>query len=147
MKNTLIIVISLLLGLCGCTQYNGHIGPIFGSWSLIEISEDGVALKMKEETTFSFQNQIVEVIKREDSSFSTTYRYGNFEKTDNLLILKFQTSPTSTGNTAYMTPDWIYLPLDETSIPMDIKELNGKKMELVLTSGPKTLQYTFVRTW
>ena len=59
MKNTLIIVISLLLGLCGCTQYNGHIGPIFGSCSLIEISEDGVALKMNEENTFSFQNQIV----------------------------------------------------------------------------------------
>ena len=94
-----------------------------------------------------FQNQIVEVIKREEPPLTSVYRYGNFEKTDDMLILKFQTKPTDNGNTAYMTPDWMYLPLDEGSLHMEIKELNGKKMVLMLKTESGMLQYTFSRTW
>ncbi len=134
-------------GICGCTQYNGHLGPIFGSWALIEISQDGMPLNLEEETIFSFQNQIVQVVKREEPPMTSVYRYGNFEKTDNSLILKFQINPTPSGNMGYMTPDWMYLPLDESAIRFNIKELNGKKMVLVLMSGSRSLQYTFTRTW
>lgn len=147
MKSRLIIIVSALLCLCGCTQYNGYLGPIFGSWSLDEITEDGMALQMAKETVFCFQNQIVEVIKREEPPLASLYRYGNFEKTEDTLILKFQIKPTESGNTSYMTPNWMYLPLDEPTLPMEIKELNGKKMVLRLKTESGTLEYTFSRTW
>lgn len=136
-----------IFGLCGCTQYNGYIGPIFGSWALMEISEDGLPLTMDEETVFSFQNQVVQVIKRAEPPFPSAYRYGNFVKTDDTLTLKFQTSPTESGSQMYMTPDWLHFPADEMIIVMDIKKLDSKEMVLDLISGPSHLQYRFARTW
>lgn len=147
MKKTLIMTFLALVFLCGCTQYNGHIGPIFGSWSLIEISNDGEPLEMKDKTVFSFQNEVVQVLLTADDPQSPTTRYGNFVKTDDTLTLKFQTKPTEGDSHMYMTPDWIYFPLDVTPIVMDIKVLNGKEMILVLESGPTPLQYKFKRTW
>ncbi len=140
-------MILALIGLCGCTQNNGYIGPIFGSWSLVEISENGDSLVFKDETTFSFQNEVVQVIRYADNYMSTSTRYGNFVKDDETLTLKFQTRPTESGSQMYMTPDWIYLPIDLSAIYFDIKKLNGKEMILVLESGPTSLQYKFVRTW
>lgn len=148
MKSRWIIsIFVILIYLCGCTQYNGHLGPIFGSWSLVEVTEEGVPLNLDEETVFSFQNQIVQVVKRVEPPMTSIYRYGNFEMEDNRLVLKFQSISSSVSNKAYMTPDWIYLPLDDPSLLFDIKELNGKEMVLVLMSGTKRLQYTFTRTW
>lgn len=147
MKKTLMIMILALIGLCGCTQNNGYIGPIFGSWSLVEISDNGSPLKLNYETTFSFQNEVVQVIRCVDEYMSTSTRYGNFVKGDDTLTLKFQTIPTESGNQMYMTPDWIYFPTDLSAINFDIKKLNGKEMILVLESGPTPLQYKFVRTW
>lgn len=147
MKNRLIILVTILLCMGGCTQYNGYIGDIFGSWSLDKITENGLVLQMTEETVICFQNQIVEVVKRQEPPLSSVSRYGNFEKTKDILILKFQIKPTENGNTSYMTPNWMYLPLDEPSIPMEIKELNGKRMVLQLMTDSGSLQYTFSRTW
>ncbi len=147
MKKTLLMTILALIGLCGCTQYNGYIGPIFGSWSLVEISDNGMPLEMDEKTIFSFQNEVVQVFLEAEDPLPPTMRYGNFEKTDDTLTLKFQTTPTESGSHMYMTPDWIYLPLDVSAINFDIKKLNGKEMVLVLESGSSPLQYKFERTW
>lgn len=147
MIRTLTMTIVALLGICSCTQNNGYIGAIFGSWSLIEISEDGIPLEMEYETIFSFQNQVVQVTKRENPPMASVYRYGNFEKTDNILILKFQTTPTASGNLGYTIPNWLYFPLDVSPIVMDIKDLNGGKMVLELATEDKVLEYTFARTW
>lgn len=147
MKKIFLMTFLALIGLCGCTQYNGHIGPIFGSWSLVEISNEGIPLEMNEKTIFSFQNEVVQVLLRNDEPMPSLTRYGNFVKTDDTLSLKFQTAPTAGDSHMYMTPDWIYLPLDVTPIVMDIKKLNGSEMILVLQSGPTPLQYKFERTW
>lgn len=147
MRKTLIMLIMAFLGLCGCTQYNGHIGLIFGSWSLVEISENGIPLKMDDMTVFSFQNEVVQVLLRADDPMPSITRYGNFVKTDDKLILKFQTKPTEGDSYMYMTPYWLHFPLDEDAILMDIKKLTGKEMILVLETGPNPLQYKFTRTW
>ncbi len=147
MKKVLMVTILALVGLCGCTQYNGHIGPIFGSWALVEISNDGAPLEMKDKTVFSFQNEVIQVTLVNEEPLASTIRYGNFVKTDDTLTLKFQTKPTEGDTHMYMTPDWIYFPLDVNSILMDIKKLNGKEMILVLETGPTPLQYKFERTW
>lgn len=147
MRNTLIIIAIGLLCLCGCTQYNGYIGPIFGSWALVEISEDGVPLEMEDETVMSFQNEVVQITKRMEPPLSSEFRYGNFVKTDDSLILKFETTPNQYGNTSYMWPDWLHFPLDEQSLSFHIIKLDGKRMVLELNKEHSSLIYTFTRTW
>lgn len=146
MRKALIMMVLALFGMCGCTQYNGHIGPIFGSWSLVEISEDGTPLKMDETTVFRFQNEVVQITKRVEPPMPSVYRYGNFVKTEETLTFKFQTKPTAGDSHMYMTPEWLHFPMDGTVV-MNIQELNGKKMVLLLMSGSTQLKYTFTRTW
>ena len=146
MRNTLIIITIGLLCLCGCTQYNGYIGPIFGSCALVEITEDGVPLEMTDETVMSFQNEVVQIVKRQEPPLKSEFKYGNFVKTNDCLILKFQTTPNQYGNTSYMWPDWMYLPLDEKSLSFHIIQFDGKKMVLDLDKGHSSVIYTFKRT-
>lgn len=147
MKKALIMMMLAFIGVCGCTQYNGHLGPIFGSWALQEISDDGVVLNIEDNTVFSYQNEVVQIQKTLESPLMPVTRYGNFVKNDNKLIMKFQSEPTESGARTYMAPGWLYFPADESIISFDIKYLDGKKMVIVLTSGSKPLQYTFTRTW
>lgn len=133
--------------LCGCTQYNGHIGPIFGSWALTEIKEEGRELPLEFETVFSFQNEIVQVNKLTDPPFRTEEKYGNFTVTKEHLTLRFQARPTESGSYMYMTPDWLYFPEDGEPIVFDIRKLNGSAMELSLEVDGKKLYYTFRKTW
>ena len=140
-----IIILSLLI-LCGCTQYNGYIGPIFGSWSLVELTEDGIPMQLYGETVFSFQNELVRVIRFNEDPYVTHTKYGNFTVTDELLTLKFQDSPNTEGD-MYMTPDWLHFPLNGDPIVFDIKKLNGSEMILHLDSGGKILVYSFKKTW
>ena len=148
MKNSFafILLISILI-LNSCTQNNGYIGPIFGSWSLVEISEDGVPMQLEEETIFSFQNQVVQVMKYKEFPFVSTIKYGNFKITDDVLTLKFQLESTDVDNYMYLTPDWLCFPLDGEPINFDIKQLNGSQMVLTLDDKGKKLDYKFRKTW
>lgn len=136
-----------LMAAGGCTQYNGHIGPIFGSWALVEIAEDGTSLELEDETVFSFQNEIVQVIRLDDPPYETTVRYGNFSITDETLTLKFQNFPTVTGSYMYLTPDWLHFPRGGNPIEFDVRKLSGSEMRLVLDNGGKTYEYNFRKTW
>ena len=141
-----ITVITLCL-LSGCTQNDGHIGPIFGSWSLVGITEDGVPIDTGDETVFSFQNEVVKVVRLVDPPYSTVTKFGNFTLSHDMLTLKFQVGPTPSDSYMYMAPDWLYFPKGETIIHLDINKLNGSEMELTLDNGEKTLGYTFRKTW
>lgn len=140
------IVLSLTL-MCGCTQYNGYIGPIFGSWSLVAMTEDGVPVDYGDDTVFSFQNEIVRVIRLVDPPYSSLTRYGNFTLSDDLLTLRFQSDPTPSGSYMYTTPDWLNFPEDGAPIRLEIRKLNGSEMVLVLENGGKTFGYSFKKTW
>ncbi len=140
------IVLSLSL-LCGCTQYNGHIGPIFGSWALVDVTEDGSNVSLDDETVFSFQNEVVQVLRLTDAPYEVEARYGNFSISDEYLTLKFQSQPTADGSYKYMVPDWLYFPEDGKPIQFDVRKLNGSEMILSLDSGSKVLVYTFKKTY
>ncbi len=146
-KSYIAIIVAALAMLCGCTQNNGHIGPIFGSWALVGIEEDGKTLPLEGETVFSFQNEILQVMRLESAQYTEVIKYGNFKISDDVLILKFQNHPTENGNYMYMTPDWIHLPLDGNPIKFDVKKLSGSEMVLILNSEEKPLTYTFKKTW
>lgn len=140
------IVLSLSL-ICGCTQYNGHIGPIFGSWSLVAMTEDGLPIDLADETVFSFQNEVVRVVKLVDPPFSSLSRYGNFTLSDDVLTLRFQSKPTASDSHLYLTPDWLHFPQDGSAIRFDVKKLSGSEMQLTLYSDGKTYGYSFKKTW
>lgn len=147
MKKSFIAFIVLSLSvLCECTQYNGHIGPIFGSWSLVSLTEDGSPMTLDDETVFSFQNEVVQVIRMIDAPYEIAARYGNFSISDDRLTLKFQSQPTADGSYKYMVPDWLYFPEDGNPIQFDIRKLSGSEMILALDSGNKILIYTFKKT-
>lgn len=143
---TLLITLALIL-ISGCTQNNGHIGPIFGSWSLVGITDGGESLDLDGETVFSFQNKVVQVTKLVDPPYTVLTRYGNFVISDDFLTMKFQLGPTSEGSYAYTLPDWIYFPQDEGQIRFDVKKLKGSEMILILESGDSHLEYYFKKTW
>lgn len=148
MKTICSILTALTLLLAGgCTQYNGHIGPIFGSWSLISLTEDGEPLEIESETVFSFQNEVVRVTKLVDPPYSVIHRFGNFTLSDDVLALKFQNAPTSTGNYLYTTPNWLYFPLDEPSILLSVSKLTGSEMVLTLDKDGMVYVYSFRKTW
>lgn len=147
MKKIYILLLGVVLvALGGCTQNNGHIGPIFGSWSLVGMTEDGEPLDLSGETIFSFQNVLVQVTKYEDDPYNPIIRYGNFTMEDDILTLKFQNKPTPTGSYTYVTPEWLHFPSDG-NLNFDVKKLNGSKMELVLDNDGKIYEYSFKKTW
>lgn len=137
----------LIILLGGCTQNDGHIGPIFGSWSLVAMTEDGEPIDPGVETVFSFQNEIVRVVKLVDPPFSTIDRYGNFSIADDVLTLRFQAKPTQSGSYMFVTPDWLHFPKDGNLINFDVRKLEGSRMELSLDIGGKIFGYTFKKTW
>lgn len=147
MNKIYIAIMMTLLLLCGCTQNNGDIGPIYGSWALIGITEDGTAIAMEDETVFSFQNEIVQVIRLAEPPYSSEYKYGNFSVTDKVLTLKFQAHPTASGSYMYMTPTWLHFPEDGKPILFDIRKLEGGSMILDLSNDGKKYSYTLKRTW
>lgn len=146
-KSYISIIVMTVAILCGCTQNNGHIGPIFGSWALVGIEDAGKQIPLEGETVFSFQNEVLQVMRLESAQYTEVTKYGNFTISDNVLILKFQNHPTESGNYMYMTPDWIHLPLDGNPIKFDVKKLSGSEMILILNSEEKPLTYSFKKTW
>ena len=133
--------------LCGCTQQNGHLGALFGSWALIEITCDGNPVEPGYETAFSFQNEIVSIVGYVDPPYDSKTRYGNFTHIDNTLTLKFAPTPTPTNGRRYMAPEWLYFPKEENVLHFEVKKLTSSLMELTLVSDGVTNCYSFRKTW
>ena len=143
---TSFVLMLLLIG-SGCTQNNGYIGPVFGSWALVEISEDGIPLELIDHTVFSFQNEVVQV-DHILSEFDRILRIGNFAISDDIMTMKFLTehTPDYKGST-FLMPTWLYFPKGEMPLRFDILTLNGNRMQLALDNGGKKYVYKFERTW
>ena len=148
MKRLYLSIITLALTvICACTQYNGHIGPIFGSWSLVGLTEDTLPVDVPYETVFSFQNKVVRIVRLVDPPFSTGANYGEFTLSDDQLTLFFQGEPTPSGGEMFMTPDWLHFPQGGVPVRMEVRKLNSSEMVLSLDDGGKTYVYNFKKTW
>lgn len=148
MKKLYSICLLIILAVGGCTQNNGYIGPIFGSWSLMEISADGKPLEMTAETVFSFQNEVVRIEDVSNFPNKGVIKFGNFSISDDVLSLTFLTelSPSGEGY-GFLMPSWLYFPEGEMPLRFDIKKLKGSNMVLVLNNGERDLTYSFKKTW
>lgn len=140
-----LLIITLVFS-CGCTQNNGHLGSLFGSWTLTEIKKDGAIIeKNKNNTIFSFQNRIVQVTKLVDPPFTVEYRDGNFNQDEEILTMLFQ-AEDSYCNHLYKTPDWLYFPEDGDPIIFMIKTITTNRMTLELDIDGAVYVYNFKKT-
>ncbi|MCM1291202.1 MAG: lipocalin-like domain-containing protein [Prevotella sp.] len=83
------ILITILTGSLGCTQNNGHIGPIFGRWNLKSIETvNYTEIKWENDIFWAFQNDVIQIshIFPEEQGFTT---YGSFRLMDDTLFLDF----------------------------------------------------------
>ncbi|MDE7349636.1 MAG: lipocalin-like domain-containing protein [Muribaculaceae bacterium] len=143
----LYMLVAYVCLLSGCTQNDGHIGPVFGSWALTDMTEDGLPADTGDETVVCFQNEIVKVVRLVNPPYSVVTRYGNFSLSDDVLTMKFQVGPTPSGSYMYMAPEWLHFPQDGEPIHFRVVKLNGSEMKLSLETDGKTYVYSFKKTW
>lgn len=140
MKKILIISAAvLLLALAtGCTQNNGHIGDLFGSWALESSTLDGAAVSEVTSTTISFQGSIVQ-FNCIYNEFELSSIFGQWSRSDNQLTLVF-----NSGSGA--TPGW--MGIAESPAVITLERLTSSEMIWVYTApGGEIYRYRFGRTW
>ncbi|MBD5182618.1 MAG: lipocalin family protein [Bacteroidales bacterium] len=148
MRKAITFIILCVLTL-SCSQNNGHIGPIFGSWSLIEMTSGGHALEIAGNgTVFGFQDEVVQITHILNSYGDFTKNFGNFKIEGTILTLQFEAGLSGDEGYQYTAPYWMHFPEDGTPIRLDIKEIGAKTMiwEYVATNGI-TYNYKFKKTW
>ncbi len=147
---SLAVVSIFMLLTCGCTQNNGNIGKLFGSWSLMELTEDGTVLSLPDGAQgaiLSFQSNVVRfllIFNPEDSR----HCLATWSRIDDKLVLDFNnySDDTPSGTGAFAPPYWLHMTeLEETLL---ITRLDGGHLDMVLTSPEgKVLVYKYIRTW
>lgn len=111
MKKLIYIFIAVLF--CGCTQNNGHIGPLFGTWSLESLTIGGVDDPDFEpdRTFWEFQGDMVS-ITRTFPHYEKFNCYGTWTREGDRLTLYFNhhDNDSGVGEPPYMAPDWLHFP-------------------------------------
>lgn len=149
-KNILLPAFIVLLAMlaAGCTQNNGHIGKLFGSWSLQEMTENGTPLRIEGEgIAVSFQSNVVRFTliygpDLADNSIATWTRTGD------ILNFNFNNhdDKVAAGTGVYAPPFWLHL--TELTESFVIARLEAGHLELVRTDAKGDVYvYKFDRTW
>lgn len=149
MKKISLLLLPLILALAGCTQNDGHIGHIFGSWALEEITEDGhpYPLAAQNTTVFAFQNEIVRVTRLSEPPYSMETRTGNFSLNGTDLTMKFAKDPTPLGSYMFVTPQWLPIPKDGNPIIFHVETLKGENFVFSLNYDSHQYVFHCKRTW
>lgn len=146
----LLIASLAVFTLAGCTQNNGHIGRLFGSWVLEQAMLNGVDMPMPAgtDTYWSFQADIVRVTLEEDHYAASSY-FGTFrELPDGILELNFdhRDDANAEGAGAYAAPVWMGFPAKGVFTVQ--ASGSGSKLKLVYQrSADKIYEYYFTKSW
>lgn len=145
----LLLMVAFAFSSC---QNNGHIGSLFGTWSLYEMKIDGepAADFDSESTLWSFQNNIIFISRVGDHHTYTNY-FGTWEKADDgkVLLLDYTHSADgiSPGTSSYTAPAWLGFTPNEI---MRLTFIKDSSREMVLTwTNPEGKIYTYYlrKTW
>lgn len=149
MKKILFFLPFIICLFWGCTHNNGNIGPIFGSWALNEISEDGHPYPYEEQnhSVFQFQGEIVRVVRLAEPGLSKEMRTGNFSLEGNTLTMKFDKDPTKDDSFMFVTPGWLPFPNDGMPIHFRVESLKGSHLVFSLDSQSHHYVFSCSRTW
>lgn len=154
-------ILSLLLALLAVTgvltscQNNGHIGNLFGTWALREMSVDNVpdAAFDPETTAWSFQNDIINISLLGEHHSKTT-RMGTWTRVEDegsewlLLDYTHKADGIEAGTMIYRAPEWLGWP-ENSVIRLRYLEDSSRKMILEWQNpdNGKTYTYTLRKTW
>lgn len=132
-----------------CTQNDGRIGTLFGSWSLTEMTCDGKQVPIPEGatgSTVSFQGEVAifRLLYGPDYSDNSTCTW---TKTEDTVVFNFNhSSGDAPGTGHYAPPSW--LGFSEKTITIHITELNDSHFCFGYTSSNgQVYTYKFNRTW
>lgn len=143
------ILASLLLAIVtmtGCTQNNGHIGKLFGSWALVEMTCDNELMAIPT-GSMSFQSSMVCFTLRHDADYRTI-NVGTWQQIDDFLIFDFShhSDGSASGEGVYAPPSWMHF--EGNNVKTDVVELSGKRLELLWVDHDGHIyNYKFDRTW
>lgn len=148
-----LVLMMALLGTVSC-QNNGHIGNLFGTWALREMSVNGAAAADfdPETTTWNFQNDIIRICLDLGHN-SAERRTGTWErKTENgksylLLNYTHHEGATEPGTGQYRAPEWLGFPENEV---IELRFVEDKSRSMVLTwtdAEGNVYTYTLKKTW
>ena len=144
MKKTHLAIYPLLLFVAvlfsGCTQPNGHIGKLFGSWSLVDMTCDGQAVSLPDGAigaTASFQSSVTRfsLIYNVDEQKSNMC---SWVQTDDTLTFNFNHSSddSEAGTGLYTPPAWTHF--EGLTVRTTIVELKARTA--LDQSGRKNIQ-------
>lgn len=148
--NKYIFSVLLLILACGCTQNNGHIGRLFGSWVLESATLNGQPYDMPANTNtyWSFQADIVRV-QLEQDRYSYISRMGTFsELPEGILRLDFTHSDDNdaSGTGQYKAPEW--MGFTEQGVFNLLCSCSDGTLRLTYhRSSEETFVYIFSKTW
>lgn len=152
MKNRILLPVLIFISLIfsGCTQNNGNVGDLFGSWVLDSMTVDGQTAELPDAfyTTWSFQGEIL-MVTAVDQYHSVDKHYGTFIHSSRILKLDFvhhsDAIPEGTG--IYSAPEWLGFPAAGV-FELTVDDLSGKHMVLSWTApSGKSYIYKFSKTW
>lgn len=132
-----------------CTHNNGDIGLLFGSWTLEEITVDGVPDRdYGKNMTWNFQNHnlsIMTVKPHHDRAENMgTWEWVN---TDHVMSINFtyKNSQGVAGGSPFCPPEGLHLPTGQILV-MDVEQLTSSDMTLVYESEDgHILKYIFTK--
>ena len=135
----LISAVALVMLACGCTQNNGSIGVLYGSWVVDNLTvADGGEMPEGYEPDkcfLSFQNNIVRATL--DTGHHTFIkRFGTWENSGDYLLLNF-----TYGEWTYDAPSWLGFSSEEV---MRLKYVEESSSRIVLEwVNPQGAKYTY----
>ncbi len=113
-------------------QNNGDIGDLFGVWALESYTVDGNRCRDRyiDNTTFSFQNNIVEVVSQYDDYLSAYQTYGEWIWRDgDTLMFSFQHHDDTDSQEQYSAPTWIGFTAREIMM-VNVSDRSSRRMTL-----------------
>lgn len=145
----LLVAVAIVFVAGGCTQNDGHIGKLFGSWNVNEITIDGqvVALPEGDYSTMSFQSDIV-VVMLADNLHNVRKNLGTWRCFDSVLQFDFTHKGTDVepGTGPYAAPEWLHFPAGVSEFV--IVELSGRKLEFTrVDKDGREYVYKLNKTW
>lgn len=117
-SQSILSAVALLWLLTACTQSDGHIGPLFGAWTLVEMTDSGEAVSFPAEdySTIAFQNNLARFMYHKADGEVLT-RYCTWTQSDNIITFDFNHTEGGTGNNL-TPPQWLHFPAKECSFTL-----------------------------
>lgn len=150
MKHTLFATLmALAFVLQSCTQNDGRIGPLFGTWRLdsIERLDNAETLMPPHDLTWSFQSDVV-CMKELLPYHGQNEYWGSWRLDGTTLELFYDNHDDEIGSMSppYTLPSGYGFDAAPTTLRFSVTELSGSRMTLeYVDSTASTLRYTLTK--